>query len=266
MNAVSTKPVFFQWQKQDDYPVFLRIGRELLEGRLQKLITDLGFVEIAEADHKKVAANRPGTRVVTISRASTRVAQQVMLPDSLDRFGHESLTYRGETQVYLYRKIGMMVSSPTSTMWELGLVSTLETTEDLTGLRVMLNRALAWALAPLGILGFWGVSTSEGLVAMKQSQSFGEVVFVDVDKRKMFSSSGTASIASQFTIMRADKPGPVGRALSPEELVSYLHTTNVYFSHVGLPHTLKRAALKLGSSVRGEWSGVAAPVAGLSNA
>lgn len=266
MTAVSTKPVFFQWQKQDGYPVFLRMGRELLEGRLQKLITDLGFVEIAEADHKKISASRPGTKVITVSRASTRVAQQVMLPDSMDRYGHENLSYRGETQIYLYRRIGMMVSSPTSTLWELGLVSSLDTTEELTGLRVMLNRALAWALAPMGVLGFWGVATSEGLVAMKQSQSFGEVVFVDVDKLKMYSSSGTTSIASQFTILRADKPGPVGRALSPEELVSYLNTTNIYFSHIGLPHTLKRSALKLGATVRGEWSGVTAPVAGLSNA
>lgn len=266
MSAVSAKPIYFQWQKQHGYPVFLRVGRDMLEGRLNKLITDLGFVEIAEADHKKIPANRPGTKILTISRASTRVAQQVLLPDSMDKFGHESLSYRGETQVYLYRRIGMMVSSPATTMWELGLVSQLDTTEELMGLRVMINRALAWALAPLGVLGFWGVSTSDGLVAMKQSQSFGEVVMVDVEKRRMLSSSGVVAIESNFTILRADKPGPAGRPLPPEELVSFLNTANIYFTHVGLPYTIKRAALQLGSSVRGEWSGHSAPVAGLSNA
>ena len=266
MSATSAKPVFFQWQKSHGYPVFLRMERELLEGRLQKLITDLGFQEIPEGDHKKIPANRPGTKILTLSRASTRVAQQVMLPDSMDRFGHEVLSYQGHTQIYLYRRLGMMVFSSTSTMWELGLVSQLETTEDLMGLRVMLNRFLGWALAPMGLIGFWGVATTEGLVAMKQSQSFGEVVMVDVDKRVMFSSSGATPLQAGFTILRADKVGPTGRRLTPEELVSFLSTSKVYLTHGSLPFTLKKAALTLGSAVRGEWSGHASPAHGLSNA
>ena len=173
MSATSAKTIFFQWQKDHGYPVFLRMGSEMMEGRLQKLIGDLGFIEIPEADHKKIPANRPGTKILTLSRASTRVTQRVMLPDSLDRFGHESLTYQGETQIYVYRRLGMMVFSTASSMWELGLASQLETTEDLMGLRVVLNRFLAWALAPMGVIGFWGVATTEGLVAMKQNQSFG---------------------------------------------------------------------------------------------
>lgn len=266
MSATSAKPVFFQWQKSHGYPVFLRMERELMEGRLQKLISDLGFQEIPEADHKKIPANRPGTKILTLSRASTRVAQQVMLPDSMDKYGHEVLSYQGSAHVYLYRRLGMMVFSPASAMWELGLVSQLETTEDLMGLRVMLNRFLAWALAPMGVIGFWGVATTEGLVAMKQSQSFGEMVTVDVDKRMMFSSSGAVPLQAGFTILRADKVGPTGRRLSPEELVSFLSTANVYLTHGSLPFTLKKAALTLGSAVRGEWSGHSTPADGLSNA
>ena len=132
MSATKTTPVFYQWQRAHGYPVFLRVHRELHEGRLQKLVTDLGFQEIPEADHRKVNLSKAGTKILTLSRASTRVAQQVMTPDSLDKFGSEVLNYRGEAQVYMYRRLGMMVFSQGTAMWELGLVSTLETTEDFT--------------------------------------------------------------------------------------------------------------------------------------
>ncbi|MBY0516402.1 MAG: hypothetical protein K2P81_05810 [Bacteriovoracaceae bacterium] len=266
MSATSTKPVFYQWQKSTGYPIFLRLSKDLHEGRMQKLVNDLGFQEIAEVDHRKVSVTRPGTKILTLTRASTRVTQQVMLKDSLDKFGSETLNYQGNAQIYLYRKIGMMVFSPTTSMWELGLASSLETTEELMGLRVMLNRYLAWALAPMSVIGFWGVSTNEGLVAMKQSQSFGEVVFVDMEKKIMHASGGSRPLEAEFTILRADKAGPTGRQIPPEELVSFLNTSNIYFTHMGLPQTLKKAALTLGSSVRGEWSGHAASSVGLSNA
>ncbi len=266
MSAVSEKPVFFQWQKAQGYPVFLRIGKDLLEGRLQKLIADLGFQEVPTSEHRKIPLDRMGTKVLTISRASMRVAQQVNLADSLDRYGHENLSYHSSAQVYLYRRIGLMVISPLTNLWELGLASQLQTTEELMGLRVMLNRYLGWALAPLGVMGFWGVATSEGLVAMKQSQSFGEVVFVDVAKHLLLSSSGTQALGAGFTILRADKTGQAGKRLGREELVSFLNTANIFFTHGSLPMSLRKTALELGSTARGEWSGQATSADGLSNA
>lgn len=266
MSAVSTKPVFFQWQKSHGYPVFLRVEKTLLEGRLQKLITDLGFQEVPVSEHRKIQLDRMGTKVLTLSRASLRVCQQVNLGDSLERYGAESLSHHANAQVYLYRRLGLMVFSPLTNLWELGLASQLETTEELTGLRVMLNRYLGWALAPLGVIGFWGVATNEGLVAMKQSQSFGEVVMVDVEKRLLHSSAGTQPMAPGFTILRADKGAPAGKAMAREELVSFLSTANVYFTHGNLPYTLRKTALALGSLARGEWSGHASALGGLSNA
>jgi hypothetical protein len=266
MSATTQDAVYFQFQKQQGYPVYLRVGKEMLEGRFQKLINDLGFEELSAIELKKIPVQKLGTKVISLSRASARVTQQVMLPDSLDKFGHEVLSYRGEAHVYLYRKLGMMVFSPATSFWELGLVSRLETTEELMGLRVMLNRALSWALAPLGVIGFWGVATGEGFVAMKQGQSFGEAVLLDIDKQLMFSSTGIKKIEGGFTILRADKAGPSARSISAEELISFLSTSNTYLSHLGLPHTIKRAAMKIGATVRGEWSSHSAGSAGLSNA
>lgn len=256
MSAVKAKTIIFQWQKEQDYPVFLRMDSEMLEGRLQKLVSDLGFLEIPEKDHRKVSVSRAGTKVLTLSRAGHRVSVQVQGSDSLDKFGFESLRTHGVCEVYTYRRIGMMVFSSNSTVWELGLVSSLETTEELMGFRVMLNRYLAWALAPHGVIGFWGVATEDGFVVMRQSQSFGEAVYVDVAKRRNYSSMGSRPFEGVFTILRADKAAVPGKLLSPEELVSFLSTHTTYFSQTSLPVTLRKAALTLGSMARGEWSGI----------
>jgi hypothetical protein len=266
MSATSVDTLYFQWQKSSAYPVFIKLPKNMLEGRLEKLLTDLGFQEVTIQEQKKISVQRRGTKIISLSRASSRVSQQVMLSDSLDRFGHEVLSYRGEAHVYTYRKIGMMVFSHTTSFWEIGIASQLENTEELMGLRVMLNRALSWALAPLGIIGFWGVVTAEGFVAMKQSQSFGEAVFVDTDTETVFSSAGKSKMESGFTIFRADKSGVSGKLLGPEELISFLSTSNTYLSHLNLPHTLKRAAMKLGTSVKGVWSGYSTQSEGLSKA
>lgn len=267
MSAESAKPVIFQWQKEQDYPVFLRMDRALLEGRLQKLVSDLGFQEIPEKEHRKVSMTRPGTRILSIVRASHRVHMQVKGSDGLDRFGPESLRPHGASEVYLYRRIGMMVFASSTALWELGLASNLETTEELMGLRVMLNRYLTWALAPHGVIGFWGVATNDGFVVMKQAQSFGEAVFVDVTRRRTYSSMGARPFEGIFTILRADKGAVAGKSFGPEELVSFLSTHTTYFSHQPLPLPLRRAALALGTISRGEWSGLPGQSSeGLSNA
>lgn len=135
------------------------------------------------------------------------------------------------------------------------------------GLRVMLNRYLTWALAPHGIIGFWGVATGDGFVVMKQSQSFGEAVFVDVTKRRTFSSAGAKPFEGIFTILRADKGATPGKFIGAEELVSFLSTHTTYFSNQGLPAGLRKAALSLGAMSRGEWSGLPGQSSeGLSNA
>ncbi len=256
MSAQTGKPVFYQWQKEHGFPVFLRLERSLMEGRLQKLVADLGFSEVPEADHKKIPLARASTRVLSVSPASARVADQVATPDSLDRFGLETLHPHGAAQVYLRRHIGMMVFSPSSTVWELGLASKLETTEDLMGLRVMFNRYLSWALAGRDVIGFWGVVTGDGFVVMRQGQSFGEAVFVDMANRRVFHSAGSRPMDGVFTIMRADSTAQPGKPLHREELVSFLSTHTTYFSLTGLPANLRRAALALGALARGEWGGL----------
>ncbi len=255
MSASAQANHYFQWQKTHGYPVFLRMPAEMMEGRLVKLLTDLGFTELTEKEQKTAALTRAGARVISLSQASARVARQVCLGDSLDVHGAESLTYAAGAQVYTYRRIGMMVFSPSRPMWELGIVSNLETTEELMGLRVMLNRSLSWALAPFGVLGLWGITTDQGIVVMRQQQSFGEVVFIDAQKGFLFASAGVARIEGHFKIYRADKAGTQGLRMSPEELVSFLSTANTHLSHEALPPGLKRTALVLGARVAGEWSG-----------
>lgn len=255
MSATTQSTHYFQWQKTLGLPVFLRVPVELLEGRLLKLLTDLGFGELSAAEQKVAALNRAGSRVISLSRASARVARQVSLGDTPDRYGSETLSFSLGAQVYIHRRIGMLVFSLGRPVWELGVASSLETTEELMGLRVMLNRSLSWALAPFGVLGLWGITTDQGIVVMRQQQSFGEVVFIDAQKGQLFTSTGVSRIEGQFKIYRADKPGTQGQRMSGEELVSFLSTANTYLSHDALPAALKRTALLLGARVAGEWSG-----------
>lgn len=263
----SPKTAYFQWQKPQGYPVYLRVPMELLEGRLQKLVADLGFYEVTLAEQAKIPLHRSNTRVLSLNRASPRVALQVRTSDTLDRFGSEVLHPREAANVYLHRRIGMMVFNTSTTLWELGLASTLETTEELMGLRVMLNRFLSWALAPQGVVGFWGVATTDGFVIMQRAQSFGEAVFVDVERRWTFSSAGAKPLEGAFTILRAEKGASAGKPLSREELVSFLCTHTTYLSHTGLPTNLRKTAYALGSLARGEWGGLPpSPPERLSNA
>lgn len=258
--------IYFQWQKAHGYPVFLRMEKVIMEGRLQKLVSDLGFQEVSLAEQKRMPLDRSSTKVLTLTNASPRVAREICAPDTLARFGSETLSHRGGAQIYLYRHVGMMVFSPSSTHWELGIASELETTEDLMGLRVVLNRYLSWALAPHGLIGFWGVATNEGFVVMKQGQSFGEAVFVDVSRRLTFSSSGSKELLSGFVILRADRPGHTGHKLNREELISFLSTQTTYLSLGSMPGQLSRACLYLGTIAHGEWGGNSHASEGLSNA
>ena len=247
------KTTYYQYQQALGYPVFVKLAPELKEGRVEKLLLDLGLHELSEKDQKKIPINRLSSKVLSLTKAGPRVAQQVNTSDQLDRFGFEVLSQRENYQIYTYRRLGMMVFSHAHIVWEMGLVTNLETTEELMGLRVMLNRFLSWSLAPFGVVGFWGVLTDDGFAVMKQAQSFGEVVFVDLDKKTLLSSSGVRTLSGALTITRADRQNAKG-SISREEMVSFLSTATTYLSHTGLPQLLKKNVFALGSMSKGEFA------------
>ena len=245
---------YYQFYQNLGYPIFIRLGVSLKEGRVQKLIKDLGFEELDSKTAKKIAVNKMLTKVLTVTKASPRSYQQIMGSSSLDVYGKEVLTKNKNFDIYLCRRIGMMIFSQYSNVWELGVASDLETTEDLMAMRVMLNRFLSWALAPLGVVGYWGITSNEGIVVMKQDQSFGEVVYIDIHKNAVLSSTGHAKLEGGLKILRSAKSPNYSKKINREELISFLSTSTTYFAHGNLPINLKRVVMKIGSMAIGEYS------------
>jgi hypothetical protein len=256
---MSGEPVYYQFHKSFGYPVFIRLDADLLEGRLQKVILDLGFFELDEKERKTIPVNKSSTKVLSLKKAPIRVIQQVKTPTSLDQYGQETLQMNGNFQVYTYRNFGMMVFSAASSYWELGLCSELQNTEELTHLRIMLTRFLSWSLGPMGMIGYWGVTTQDGMVIMKQAQSFGESVFVDLDKKLILSGQFTKNFGGDFVIYRAERSVPQNKMIGKEELISFLTTSTTFLSYSGIPFLMKRNIFDLGANTRGEYSPLILP-------
>jgi hypothetical protein len=256
---MSNEPIYYQFHKTHSYPVIIRLDSSVAEGRLQKVISDLGFFELSEAEKKTLPLNKASTKILSLKKAPPRIIQQVKTPDTLDSYGLESLQTNNNFQIYTYRNLGMMIFSYSSSYWELGLCSDLNNTEELTHLRIMLTRFVSWALGPLGIIGYWGVTTQDGMVVMKQAHSFGESVFLDLDNKRILSGQTEKKFGGDFTIFRAEKTVPQNKTLSKEELISFLSTASNYFSYGGLPTPMKRNIFLLGSMTRGEYSPLALP-------
>jgi hypothetical protein len=253
MSSASAK--FFQWMPELGFPVFLKIEAEYLESRLEKLITDSGFKLLTDDVVKKMPLQRAQARILSLVKASSRLTAEIKKGESLDQWGWESVRFQGNTKIYRLKNIGMMVINPASTLWECGIASELSTTEDLANLRVMLNRYLSWVLAAHDVFGFWGVTTQDGIVVMKQSQAFGEAVFVDVKKKLLIAAGSTKNMTGSLQISRADKPAPtLVKTMAKEELASFLLTNSTYFSYQGLPQNLHRYVHELCLSATGIWS------------
>jgi hypothetical protein len=97
-----------------------------------------------------------------------------------------------------------------------------------------MNRYLSWALAPLGIIGLWGVPVDEGVVVMSQKNAGGEGVFIDINRRVIMGLDGVKPIKGRFQLLRLDSTLK-GRSItmSKEELLSFLMAHIIYFDYDG---------------------------------
>jgi len=101
--------------------------------------------------------------------------------------------------------------------------------------KVIINRYLSWAMAPLGLAGFWGVPVDEGMVVMSEQGSRGEATFVDLNNQRIISIEGQQKMKARFNILRLNN-AIKGRniRMSQEELLSFLTMNSTYFDDHGL--------------------------------
>jgi hypothetical protein len=243
---------YYQFHATHNYPVFIRFESAALEGKLTKMINTLGFTKVEEAQLKKIPVQKLSTKVLTINEATHKLAAQIKTSDTLDKFGHESLSFRGDYQVYLYRHVGLMVFSMATSMWEVGLCGEFNNAEDFSPIKVIINRFLAWSLSTHGVLSYWGTAHDDGFTVMKQAHSFGDAVYVDMEKNLILFGEKATTTKGSLKISRIDRGVQTVRAMNKEELISFLMTQTTYFSYTGIPTQMKKMIMKLADISVGE--------------
>lgn len=245
---------YFQFRKQHDYPVYLRFKPEELNPKFSHLLIELGFNELTAQESRKIPLQRTNTKVLTVQFASARLNQQLNGSDLLDKYGPESLSIQNNTPVYTYRKVGIMALPNYKTLWDLALHSEITHTDQMIGFRVILVRFISQALAEQGVLSYWGTVRDESVIVMKQSQSFGEAVFIDWNKKVIFFNGGEMKFNSHLKILRKDKEAQASGRMGREEVISFLSVTTCLLSFSGIPNPMKRAIIEMSAKVTASYS------------
>ncbi|HXH74637.1 MAG TPA: hypothetical protein VNJ08_06705 [Bacteriovoracaceae bacterium] len=236
---------YFQYRKNFGYPVYLRFKQDDLHPKFAHLVHEMGFQELTDTESKKISLTKPNTRILTIQCASARLQLQINGSDSLDKYGLESLSIQNGTPVYTFRKVGIMAIPLNKTLWDLAINHDISHTDQMVGMRVILVRFLSQSLAEQGVLAYWGTIKDENVVIMKQQQSFGEAVLIDLSKRVIFSNGGESRFGSSLKIIRKDKDVKTNQPINREELISFLSVSTCLLSFTGLTQSMKRAIYDL---------------------
>ena len=245
-----TKQVsYFQFQKQLGYPVFVRFEDEALESSLETLIISMGFSKLEESEFKKIEIINSKTRILGLNKATLKVARQIDGPGPYDSYGPESTTEFSAYDVYRYKNFGLILCRHNSALWEAGIKNCGPNSNEL---KTIITRFISLALAPFGIITFWGVPVNEGFVIMKPKDANFESIIVDVDNRCFISQDGVVNIDFETKILRLDE-SLHGRTkqMSKEELVSFLSTKTCYLSNKGLDHRIRESIYSLAKQVEG---------------
>ena len=250
----STKWSYFQYRKNYNYPIYIRFKQEELNSKFTHLLTELGFGLLSDIESRKIQLQKSHTRILTIQEASARLQQQIQGSDLLDKYGQESLSLQMGMPVYTYRKVGIMGLPLTKTLWELAIHNDLSHTDQMVGLRVILVRYISQALADQGVLCYWGTIKDDTVIVMKQLQSFGEAVLIDVNKKVIFSNGGEIKLGSSLKIIRKDKEMSHSVYMSREDLIGFLSVSTCLLSFNGITHSMKKAIYDLSSYASGTFA------------
>lgn len=250
----TTKWSYYQYRKNYDYPVYVRFKQEDLNPKFSHLLSELGFQGLSDVESRKIQLHRLHTKVLTIQYASARLQMQISGSDILDKYGPESLSLQMGMPVYTYRKVGVMGLPLTKTLWDLAIHPEISHTEQMVGLRVILVRYLSQSLAELGVLCYWGTVKDDTVIIMKQLNSFGEAVLIDVAKKVVFSNGGEMKLGSSLKIIRKDKEVFSSSIMSREDLIGFMSVSTCLLSFSGITPAMKKAIYELSNFASGTFA------------
>jgi hypothetical protein len=238
----SGKIVCYQFSSDLGIPIFVRFNQDVVGVQLVTFLENNRFTLIPEKEISQIdkfIQETDNARLLNIELASAHVARQIRAISFTDSYGAESVTPRDGYRIYRYKNVAVTIFSHRSRMWEMGVLEGFG--ESGFEARVVINRFLAWALAPMGMISFWGVPVDEGIVILKQRESEGEWGYVDAQNLRQISLDGVKEHRSSFEILRLD---PVLKVMTivmiKVELLSFLYHYCVYFEHNGLSYPIRQ--------------------------
>lgn len=250
----SVKWSYFQYRKEYDYPIYVRFRLDELSGKFSHLLNELGFSQLQESESKKIQLSRSHLKILTIQEAGTRLMQQITGSDLLDKYGSESLSLQAGMPVYTFRKVGIMGLPLSKPLWDLAINPEIAHMDQMVGLRIIFVRFLSLALSHLGVLCYWGTVKDDNIIIMKQNQSFGEAVLVDVSERVVFSNAGAIRLGPSLKIIRKDKEVRSPQPMSREDLIGFLSVSTCLLSFTGITPTMKKAIFELSKETTGSYA------------
>lgn len=246
--------IYFQYRKNHDYPVYVRLKSTDLNTKFSHLLTEMGFGQLNDKESKKVQLHRVNTRILTIQEASSRLQIQINGSDLIDKYGSESLSLQMGVPIYTYRKVGVMGLPQNKTLWDLAINPDIAHTDQMVGLRVILVRYLAQALATQGVLCYWGTVKDDTVIVMKQAQSFGEAVLIDAQKKVIFTNGGEIRLGSSLKILRKDKEVSHPTTMSREDIIGFLSVSTCLLSFHGITPSMKKVIYELSAQMTGTYA------------
>lgn len=238
-----SKYTYYQFQKELGYQTYLRFEDLDFETQLGEVLSIMGFDHVDRDDVKGIDFDPRRTKVLKVVKATPAVARQISKPNFLsDKYGPESLSQTGRYELYRYKNVGMMIFNENTGLWELGL----KDTNDQKALRMILTRFLSFALAQVGVIGFWGVPVDEGFVVMSPKAANFEALFVDIKKNQLITYDGVKNIEYGLQILRLDSTlFNEARPMKKEALISFLSMNTTYLSQYGMNFQLRDAIFDL---------------------
>ena len=228
--------------KELDYPIYLKMDDERFPKDALSMIIDFGFEELVDGRFKDIdaiIAKDKDSRILSMSRALPEVMRQLSRIQESDLYGVESLIPRDRYNVYRYKEGGILVFSNQANVWKLGCWTNFRDRDTLKkAYSIILNRYISWAFVNHGVAGFWGKVSGTELELLKQKESKGEAVYIDIERDIIFNLKGMILSLQGVDIVMQEKgvliPSKKRRMVSKEELISFLCSSCTYFDLKGL--------------------------------
>lgn len=237
-----------QYGMEANLPIFVKFAPEDFDPQLLNLLLEMKFSLVGKDEHKKaydLFTSHAMGRILKFVVATPNILRQIESARESDKWGNENIFNSGSVKVYRCKGVAVMVYSIRMKEWEAGGRSDFAKNADQQSVRVMLNRFLAWSMAPLGIVGFWGKAADKNLELVKQAQSGGEAFFIDLMRQKVYSQDGifTFNHFEQFIkkekLYKMDK-----RKASREEAIAFLSMATCWLDPEGMATPIRQMVHK----------------------